>query len=1494
MRPMKLTMSAFGPYAKKTEIDFECLGEQGLYLITGDTGAGKTTIFDAITFALYGEASGDVRKADMFRSKYAEAQTPTYVEFTFAYRGKCYTVKRSPEYQRPKAKGEGNTQQKADASLVFPDGRPVVTKTKEVTKAVTDLIGLDRKQFSRIAMIAQGDFQKMLLAGTEERSEIFRQIFNTKGYQVMQEKLKEKARECKGEYDELKRSIRQDMDGIICEGEDAVSAKLKEFGREEFDGRIGDGMALLEMLCAQDGELLNELDAKIREMEERIQAEDQQIGTVRKIRQQQKELAEKQESLKVQEPEFQQAKEKFDLAQKREKECKDIARQIEELQKELGIFEKIKQEETEKQSDEQKLAQEKRASEEGEKKIRELKEALTKKKESLEALGGVEEEGKRLEEQREENERQENDFYQQKENLRKEFEEEKKAKEEWAKAKEELENLCIKIQECDGKIKALEGRDTRLFGVEALEKDLGEVKGVLEKEEADFRAAEEKIKEEETAQETLRLQEKRLLEEEKTRAAEMETLRNAAQEEQSCEQERRKAQDTLDKFQELSEDMKKLKREIAEQKKKSERAQKQAEEKKAALISLQQEIKELMDTETRALRLAREKDKLEGEKESLAAFDGVRKAWKEQGEKLRQAQKDYGEAFREKEAAESAYHHMERIFFDAQAGLLARELKEGAACPVCGSPHHPRLAVLPDTAPEKEELDNEKKRLAQIQAKVERLSEKAGGFAAQEKRLAEDVRRQAAEIFGENVWEMLGEASGGEDAWEMMDVASGGENAWKKMDAALQKAIEERKSQKEEEEKQICQEMKTAKQQKKRKEELENQIAESEREQEKSEKASRNAQQELAAANGRMEEKDRQWEIALAEMQFPDTVGEDPAAMKDFLIRTLEQKKMQHQRAVLDKKRLEQLQSEKEKCEKNQQEIKEKIAESRQKEAALQGEQKGQSERLIADAKKAVSVLERAEEFMVWQDENHIKGKIFSVLEDSVLCVHDIVEDIGKYQDMLKAEGDFLREQMDEWKNLKEEKQQKEEQQEKDKQKLHEMEKKSEGIRGKREEKMQQFFRTLLNYDETLRAYSESDTGGIFTASGTGTQQVQGLSVLEMPEEKWNDAVQRAENSLWEKKEKMEKALAKNQSDQTEKEKLRRETGEMETQSETLEKRVEEAKHNITRTEEKINGRNGKIKEFLEQLKSEREEDARGKMKTLEREKKEREDCREKAEQEYNECRTAKERLMAVVETLQNQLLEAGEAGQLSEEEIGARKEKWQQEKNRLIQERDGRKMAYQTNCRIISNLRAKQDDILEVEEKYKWMKSLSDTANGALNGKHKIEFETYIQMAYFDRVIRRANLRLLTMSGGQYELKRTESGENPNGRESGNKREKTGLELSVIDHYNVTERSVKTLSGGESFQASLSLALGLSDEIQSSAGGIHLDSMFVDEGFGSLDEEALSQAMKALMRLTEGKRLVGVISHVAELKEQIEKKIVVTKNRGEDGVGSDAKVMTG
>ena len=190
----------------------------------------------------------------------------------------------------------------------------------------------------------------------------------------------------------------------------------------------------------------------------------------------------------------------------------------------------------------------------------------------------------------------------------------------------------------------------------------------------------------------------------------------------------------------------------------------------------------------------------------------------------------------------------------------------------------------------------------------------------------------------------------------------------------------------------------------------------------------------------------------------------------------------------------------------------------------------------------------------------------------------------------------------------------------------------------------------------------------------------------------------------------------------------------------------------------------------------------------------------------------------------------------------------------------------------IKENIDTKFSDIEDIKKELNYKKELSDTVNGSISGKEKIKLETYIQMTYFDRIIARANTRFMIMSNGQYELKRRNNANSISGQ--------SGLDLDIIDHYNGSTRSVKTLSGGESFKASLSLALGLTDEIPSSAGGIKLDTMFVDEGFGSLDEDSLRQALKALNDLTEGNKLVGIISHVAELKEKIDKQIVVTKDR--------------
>ena len=213
MRPLELTMSAFGPYAGQIHLDLSRLGQQGLYVITGDTGAGKTTLFDAITFALYGEASGAQRDTSMLRSRYADPETPTQVTLKFAYGDQVYQVTRNPEYERVKKSGTGTTMEKAGAVLELPDGRQILKKA-DVDQALQDIIGLNRKQFAQIAMIAQGDFLKLLLADTRERQQIFRDIFKTGYYQSFQDSLKVRTGLLKQEYDAIRIRLQQDMEGI--------------------------------------------------------------------------------------------------------------------------------------------------------------------------------------------------------------------------------------------------------------------------------------------------------------------------------------------------------------------------------------------------------------------------------------------------------------------------------------------------------------------------------------------------------------------------------------------------------------------------------------------------------------------------------------------------------------------------------------------------------------------------------------------------------------------------------------------------------------------------------------------------------------------------------------------------------------------------------------------------------------------------------------------------------------------------------------------------------------------------------------------------------------------------------------------------------------------------------------------------------------------------------------------------------------------------------
>ena len=915
MRPTKLIISAFGPYAGKTEINLEKLGNNGLYLITGDTGAGKTTIFDAITFALYGEPSGDSRDVSMLRSKYAAPETATEIEMYFTYDDKKYYIKRNPEYMRPSKRGDGFTTEKANAEFHYLDDngndtRPPITKTKDVNSAVVEIVKVDRNQFSQIAMIAQGDFRKLLFASTDERKKIFQKIFNTQIYYTLQEKLKTESGKLKNDYEDISKSIQQYIKGISCSEDNELFTQVKKAKNNEIS--MADTMLLLDELLAKDMLTENSCQSEIKKLDKEIDGLTKELTKAQTL---------------------QTAK---DSLEKANKDLSDLDEKKERLLKTL-------QDEETKQP-----------------RIEELTQKIAAINEHF-------------------------DEYDERDDKT------KSSDEITALIKNDIESLEQKNIECENKKKE----------IDELEEELKTLDNIGADEEK-LKAEQERIKDRKTELERLALE-----------------IRN-------CEN---------------------LKKELEEK------------------------------------------------------------------------QQDYSDKAEKARTAREEYNSLNRLYLDGQAGIIAKSLTDGEPCPVCGSVSHPNIASMPADIPSEDRLEESK-------------------TAAE---LAESVAAQAS-----------GEAG---------------------------------------------------------------------------------------KLNGQLEEKKRQ----------------------------------------------------------------------------------------IAKSAKALLGVDTDIEVTI-----EVKKK---ELNDSGKEIDCKLKEINKAQ-MRKSEL---------VKNIPAEKEK------------------------------------LKNAENESKSLQESIT------KNTAEKE----HILKRIEE-------------LNKKLKYEtKQLAENAKEEYENEKT------------DIENAIQEARENYNETEKSITAAKSKKEENEKLLEGAEEFDT------------------------------------AAIQNKQNEL-------KLQRKDILDREKEIHSRVN--------------ANANIKDSIAAQSAKIEEVEEKWKWVKSLSDTANGNISGKEKVMLETYIQMTYFDRIINRANTRLLIMTSGQYELIRSQY--------AANNRSQSGLELDVIDHYNGTRRSVKSLSGGEAFKASLSLALGLSDEIQSSAGGIKLDTMFVDEGFGSLDDESLSQAMTALSTLAEGNRLVGIISHVNELKEKIDKQIVVTKEK--------------
>ncbi len=261
MKPLYLTMSAFGPYSKAVSIDFTRLGSNGIYLITGETGAGKTSIFDGITYALYGSSSGGGRTADMLRSQGADPEIVTYVKLKFECFGKEYTIERRPQQARKR----GTSLTAAFAELTNPDGT-AVTGTSNVNNRISELLGLTANQFTQIIMLPQGKFERLLQSDTAERTEILRSIFHTGAILDMQNRLKEMALESEKKLAELKRSMNQSAEAVM-ELDFEGDCLLNTSG---FLAALQDKNTTDQAIRTQQSEELSAADGKLHKLTERL------------------------------------------------------------------------------------------------------------------------------------------------------------------------------------------------------------------------------------------------------------------------------------------------------------------------------------------------------------------------------------------------------------------------------------------------------------------------------------------------------------------------------------------------------------------------------------------------------------------------------------------------------------------------------------------------------------------------------------------------------------------------------------------------------------------------------------------------------------------------------------------------------------------------------------------------------------------------------------------------------------------------------------------------------------------------------------------------------------------------------------------------------------------------------------------------------------------------------------------------------------------------
>ncbi len=1446
MRPLRLVITGFGPYAGRTELDLSRLGESGLYLITGDTGAGKTTIFDAITYALYGEASGENRKSAMLRSKYAQPDTPTEVELTFSHMGKEYVIKRNPEYTRPVKRGSGMTKELAGAEFTCPD-RPVLTKIREVDAAVAELLGIDRNQFSQIIMLAQGDFRKLLLASTEDRQEIFRKVFQTQGYQMFQKKVKDRAAKARGECEDAKKSVRQYVQAIVCDEENSYFSRVEKARKGELP--IIDTMELLDGLVKKDREEEKELGRKLEVLEEKLAEVNARLGKEEEQDKARRNLEETRQEEQANNRELKEREEAFLLEEAKKDRQEEIKRETALLERELPEYEshdrmvrEIGGLSGELEADEKKAGEDEQAA-------GQLREQLERLRKEQAGLSGAGERKEKLVHEKERAQRrkgicevldtarkQEREKAVQLEKARQNFqvEEGKRGRQ------EELKRQAALLEQDLPEYDRLEGFKKEagvLAGqLEALQKEkekkeresqrirqsledhqreqaqlshVGEEKEKLlheieraEKYRKDCESLKQTRKKKGEAEDGLERSRRALEEEEKQTARREEIGRILGRLEQELPR--------YGQMDEATSQLRELEKSLRDNREKEADQSRVNEARKEELIRLKEARDLVAGAGERRESLLRQKALEEDRFQDFKKLEEDAEAYAGLQKELETCQSRYQKAWEQAETLEKIYSRMNRAFLDGQAGILARDLEEGQACPVCGATHHLSLARIPEEVPGEEELE-----------KAKRDSEKAAREAAAASSEAGAIQGKSSEQearLKERAESLLGSPDISEAERQARDQGLVSRKRLEELETQIKRAEEEIR-QKEELDREIREKEDQGSRLEPEIGKLRDQIARDETRRQVLEDQVALLAGELYCQS-RQEAEERQKALAEEQMALKRQYEEARRVSEEWSGRTEEfRQRIEFFREQLagteyfekTEELLPGLREEIEELKTRQAETEKKVRRKRELDQKIPEEQRKDEEvkRDLEDLKEKAGETGRKRE--------NISGQM------------EVLERKLRYSGREEAEKE-RNQRNAEWKALEE-----------------------------AYEKAKEACDTCQKQREALKVQIESLQGQL-EAPLSAEETKEQMFLLEETIARLEEEISREQRNM-ERKGELDEKIPKLEESLRRQEKALRE----------LKEKLASAKTRRQSLEEQEQALRGKLRyEDREQAQAAKEK-LLGELDILRKD-------YETASQAYESGVKKKAELEGRVKSLVEQL-ERAEVIHRSEE-----LEK-QAELLREKEEIKGRERAVgfqrSANADLLDNIRKRSKELAALEERSGWLSNLSDTVNGSLSGKGKIMLETYIQMSYLDRVIRRANLRLMIMSGGQYEFKRLIGVRD--------RLSQAGLELNVVDHYNGTERSVKTLSGGESFIASLSLALGLSEEIQSSSGGIQMDTMFVDEGFGSLDENALQQAYNALVSQTDGSRLVGIISHVSELRDKIDKKILVVKDKSG---GSQARIQ--